>query len=470
MFQKTAEHLPVEIWDKIAREMSIQDRLGVSASSSFLNNATSSPSLWGDVELNKKKVQEEGIMAIFKTKFRRFKKLNLSYCQKREYAALFEYMASEEVLHIEELDGRMKWAEDQSQLQKIPPMTMGKALARLKKVCLDECFLTVQQWTCFLQEICRSNPTSVEDLDLSGAVGTIRSVPPIIVGKALASVKKLSLQGNILKQDQLEWTLHEMGLKSGVEEIDLSFCDIRHVPARLLGKALKHVKIIRMSETQATEEQWTRIFEATESAEEIDLSRTMLTHVDPEVVGHALASFKRIYLSMAWLTIESWIEVFKSIESAKVTSVEYMDLSNTDFDENGSGPLDYIREVPGELMGRALARVKKVDLQGTKCTDDQYLGVLKAMDGDEACNLIDLSASDDLRHVPAQYCRALAKLKKIDLGGSKLSREQWTTLLNEILATPPGLVEDVILDFSNWDEAPAELLNQVEEHLGIMMY
>jgi len=480
MFEKTVHHLPIEIWDRIARDLTVPDRLRLSECSQFLNSAVSNPSLWADVSLNKKKVKEQGIMAIFNTKFRKFKKLNLSFCKQGDYTALFEYMASEVLLHIEEIEGGMKWSENQTAVQNVDPRVMGKALARLKKVSLDEVFLTTQQWREFFQEISRSSQTSVEDLDLSCAVGTIRSVPAATMGKALAKVKKVNLQGNILDQDQMEWTMHEMSQQSNVEDIDLSHSDIKKLPPNLVGKALQNVQVLRLAETQATEEQWKSIFRCRRTraeiegtyrlGEEVDLRGTRLTHVDPDLVAEGVTSFTKAYLSRAWMTPDTWNQVLSSIHSSNTTPLQHVDLSNTDFDENGEGPLEYIREIPGDLLGKAVAKIQKVEAEGTQLADDQYIGLLKALSDRKNCKLTDLSLSGDLRRVPPEFCKYLANLSRVDLGGSKLSKDQWVCFLTEMLATPPGNIQDVVLDFSNWEEADTQLLNQVEEHLGIMMY
>ena len=63
--------LSIEIWEMILMKLPVKDRLKMSLVSRRMNRILINPYLWNDVEnLNEEKIQEEGIIAVFQTRFK----------------------------------------------------------------------------------------------------------------------------------------------------------------------------------------------------------------------------------------------------------------------------------------------------------------------------------------------------------------------------------------------------------------
>ena len=71
--------LPPEIWEKIFNKLGIKDLGNISLTSTHINKILTNPDLWSKVILNREKINEEGIMAVFMTKFKKLKKFNLQW-------------------------------------------------------------------------------------------------------------------------------------------------------------------------------------------------------------------------------------------------------------------------------------------------------------------------------------------------------------------------------------------------------
>ena len=70
------EILPAEVWEMIAKNLSIKDCLNLSLASYHMNRILSeNPTIWSQANLSKELIRQEGIMKVFQTKFRMFKSI-----------------------------------------------------------------------------------------------------------------------------------------------------------------------------------------------------------------------------------------------------------------------------------------------------------------------------------------------------------------------------------------------------------
>ena len=172
------EILPAEVWEMIAKNLSIKDCLNLSLASYHMNRILSeNPTIWSQANLSKELIRQEGIMKVFQTKFRMFKRLNLSFCRPDDCTSLFRHVLAASPLYIEQIafadfDDKFVFYDFcyddfiAANLSQVPPTLLGQALARIKKINMEKAKLSTEQWSELFSTISTSSPTSVEDVDL----------------------------------------------------------------------------------------------------------------------------------------------------------------------------------------------------------------------------------------------------------------------------------------------------------------
>ena len=167
--------------------------------------------MWENVKLSKRKIAKEGIMAVFKTKFRRFKILKLSLVHRKDRVDLFKYLSSlinSDSFHIEQV------VVDDDMYHEIPTDLLAYVLAHTKIIDLGtlrdhdpEGEATAKT----IEMIAKIKPTVIEYLNLDCKDNFEDSTPlqPTVIGEALYCVNKtLIMPGNDRSIDS--WSSEQM--------------------------------------------------------------------------------------------------------------------------------------------------------------------------------------------------------------------------------------------------------------------
>ena len=102
-----------------------------------------------------------------------------------------------------------------------------------------------------------------------------------------------------------------------------------------------------------------------------------LSAIPAEAFGKAMAKIKDISVRYCDLTTEQYTSVFTELKRATPTIVERLELSR------GPSFDDELMEVDAVLMGKALSRVKTVDVSGAKLTGEQYVKIVEESSAEE---------------------------------------------------------------------------------------
>jgi len=240
--------LPNEVWDNIGRRVSQKDMLNLCLVSQRCNTIFSNPDLWRNATLNRSKMEQEGVMAIFSTKFRKVKALELYGLSTEEYKALFEHMLT--FNDIAEVD--LEYAN----LQEVPPDITGHALAKVKIINLRDVRMTTLQWNWYFLQLTSQHTASTEDINLSNC--ELKAVSPQAMGKALSRIQKLNLSSSVLTADHWSWLFTEMWNAPDLKvlHLDLSYTGMDLLQAAAIGPALRRVKSINLSYAFLSTPQW----------------------------------------------------------------------------------------------------------------------------------------------------------------------------------------------------------------------
>ena len=177
---------PIEVWEMILGHLPLPDLCRMSLVSTDLNKVVANPAFWSSVVLNSQKQDEDGVMAVFLTRFRRVRSLKLSHCTSAELDSLFDHITTTDKLHLEELD--LSYAD----LREVPAAATGLALSRLRQLHLRYTEMTCVHWTNLFSSIRSSRPrVVVQYLDISNT--DMRSVSPEVLTQGLVSVPKINL-------------------------------------------------------------------------------------------------------------------------------------------------------------------------------------------------------------------------------------------------------------------------------------
>merc|ERR1719186_1130247 len=145
--------------------------------------------------------------------------------------------------------------------------------------------------------------------------------------------------------------------------------------------------------------------------EQVDLSNNDMDRVPAEELAKGVSHLKAVNLKRTWLT---------TIQSSKVLEASI----SADFLEKVNLASVDLSRVPASLLARAVCRPQRVDLAGTRLTEQQSTAMLEA--SLTSNTLVEVSlASVDLSRVPASLlAKAVCRLQRVDLAGTRLTAQQ----------------------------------------------
>ena len=278
----------------------------------------------------------------------------------------------------------------------------------------------------------------LESLDLTGL--NLSQVPSDLLSPALHRLRKAFLGFTKLTADQ---TVHFFthchdNLRPRSEELCLKAINLSPVPATILAPVLARLTTANLSFTELTVEQVTLLLglvvrRGGESRlANLDLFSVDLSAVCPVLLAQAVASLTVASLS----NTEMRLEQAHAICDHVLKSNTLRDL-NIDFAE--------LFSVPAETVGSAMTRLEKVSLACTVLGEEQVLALATAMAQPTSkirhLDLLDLQLSS---LSPTLLVSAAVRLSKVNLSGSKLTREQVDCLMEGLDLT---VMRDLNLDY-----------------------
>merc|ERR1719319_973476 len=185
----------------------------------------------------------------------------------------------------------------------------------------------------------------------------------------------------------------------------------------------------------------------------LNLSENILSEIPAPLLASAVAKLHTIILDSAILGTDHLTAILTA--SLSSNTLQVIDLHNLN-----------IESVPAALLGQALSRFKKINLEDVSQKSYQMTAFLTT-------SLISTTLQDlnlygiDLSHVPGPVlAQAIIRLKIINLGHTDLTTDQLTHLFTAILTS--GTLSSLILRFNSLSGVAAPLLGQAASRLSIL--
>jgi len=270
--------------------------------------------------------------------------------------------------------------------------------------------------------------------------------------KRFAKVSKIELSGMLFTNEELLANLNAIALSS-VEDLHLGDVDIAQVPTEKLAHVVSRLCKINLDYAKLTNEQCLAVLDACASSTtlvNVSLYNVDLQKVPAELLARAVNNLHEINLSGTFLTTEQSIAVSKACVSS--TTLVNVSLASSD-----------LKQVPAQLLAKAVKHLEKIDFEYTNLTNEQCIAVLEACVS--STTMLNLSLYNiDLHKVPPELLAQAAKhLKEIDLAYTNLTNEQCIALLNACISSTT--LVNVNLQRIDLQDVPAELLAQAVIHL-----
>merc|ERR1719509_374830 len=185
----------------------------------------------------------------------------------------------------------------------------------------------------------------------------------------------------------------------------------------------------------------------------LNLSENILSEIPAPLLASAVAKLHTVMLDSAILGTDHLAAILTA--SLSSNTLQVIDLHNLN-----------IESVPAALLGQALSRFKKINLEDVSQKSYQMTAFLTT-------SLISTTLQDlnlygiDLSHVPGPVlAQAIIRLKIINLGHTDLTTDQLTHLFTAILTS--RTLSSLILRFNSLSGVAAPLLGQAASRLIIL--
>ena len=151
--------------------------------------------------------------------------------------------------------------------------------------------------------------------------------------------------------------------------------------------------------------------------------------VEPDLLASAVCQLTEVNLSGSALSVQQIEAVLGEINAARLERLEVLSLGNTDMSEVDSSPL-----------GRALCRVRKVQIWSTKLNRHQLREICQIIykTKDRRLQQLDLEGNDVHQVFPETLGLAVCSLKSVDLHNCKVTLDQVNFIFNQLAELPPA--------------------------------
>lgn len=327
-------------------------------------------SLWSDVDLSKKKIGEEGIMAVFETKFREVEKLCLGNISEEEYRPLFQHLARNRPFFIQYLN------LTRVSLTEVTLKNLSKVLIKVKKITLCAIEMTTTRWSSLFTHISKATPMAVETLELKN-IHFKKTISGILIGEALARVKYVKLHRIHLDErylDMQQWKGVFQGIVAAtirvVEKMTLTmpWTNLNYPP--VMFEALSLIKCLVLPESIYNFRALFREMNRSRVVKSLTLSTADLSHHTPDPnMAPALAHLDHLKLYCCELDISRWEDLFEEMANADMKEIE-LTKPKTKSDGNFSG-------VDAIVLGKGLSSVTRVKLEDCDFTKSQWKSLFR---------------------------------------------------------------------------------------------
>jgi len=242
----------------------------------------------------------------------------------------------------------------------VNPELLAKAVCQMEEVELSDTDMSTIQCEMIFLESAKTSSKLVK-LNIEG---NDLSLVSEIMGKAICKMKEVNLRRTSLTPQQCEEIFVECAKNSSkLAKLDIEDNDLSLVSPEIMGKAICKMEEVTMRDTHLTTQQCEMIF--SESAKnssklaKLDISYNDIFMVNPDVLAKVTCQMEEVNMRCTGLTSQQCEEIF--LECAKISSklvkldIEFNDLSL----------------ISPEIMGKAICKMKEVDLRSTGLTTRQ---------------------------------------------------------------------------------------------------
>jgi len=336
---------------------------------------------------------------------------------------------------------------------------LAEVVVSLADVCLCNTRLTPNQVQSIFQKIANCEDLKLTKLNISD--NDFSSVPADVLGEAISRLESVDLTETHLTPDQAQSIFDKIANYENLKltELDIPFNNLSLVPWWWLVEAISRLKHIHLDCTDLTSYQVQSIFHKIEICENLKLTQLGISYNDlssvpADVLAEAISRLEYICLFSTELTPDQTQSIFHKI--ANCENLKLTDLGIADND---------LSSVPADVLVKAISRLEIVDLKETHLTPYHSLLLIHKIAICESLKLTELIIRDnDLSSVPADVLgEAISRLKKVDLQNSQLVRAQIIAILTLLAERTSTTLRYVNLLDNDVSSVPRELLERAKD-------
>ena len=256
-------------------------------------------------------------------------------------------------------------------LSSVPAYILVKTIEKLNKIVMKQTKLTEPQMTAILHKFVKKRTfrakvvDDVYDLSSDQVLGLVSGD---LLARALSLLRHVRLPREF-SSDQVISILKRITEKKFTEEIVFE-CDLASVSSDLLSRAVINMKTIGFQqEARLSSDQAKALFDTMTGSSKLRsftpyIQHADLTSVDPMVLSEVLVKLNRVCLKSTLLTSEQLQVFFLKIAETKNSKLKTLIIIGID-----------LSSIPGELLSKALLRLRYVILRKSSLTPEQVYGV-----------------------------------------------------------------------------------------------
>ena len=271
----------------------------------------------------------------------------------------------------------------------------------------------------------------VQMLDLTSC--DVTPVGPSILSQALRRLEGLRLLSTLITSDQMTWLFRSMTESSRLKMLSISLKSLdctMGVKAELVGSALaslSHLNIHelnRMFVPTQIREIFSKMGEKSSKVDKLSLQTADLSYVPPQSVARALTRLKQLSLGLVSLTTEQATEFCRQLKD-KESRLEELEVNTKK---------SSLHEVSSAgVLARGLACLKSLSLSFTCLRVDQMQELFAALAKDDSqVTHLSMSSNPLIGLNPAVLASAIPNLTSLTLRSCNISEEQGEAVMEAI--------------------------------------
>lgn len=471
--------LPQEILINILSYLTTRDLCETLVVSSGFYSLASYPLLWARTPINTIKVRCEGISPLLKLpRFSKIVVLDLSYTGFRDTVATTissvagclvatekdNSICSKYLIELFELIPKHPSLRElnmkkQDLCQVSPVHLIAEAVKGLIKVNLEFTRLTSLQSTVILSSSLSSS--TLEDLNL--AQNDLSKVLPELVAQAATRLKKINLGETWLTTEHCVFLLTQTISSANLTDLRLSRVDLAEVPASLLGEAVQRLEKVDLEATNlVTSELLLAVLRSVNASTTLrclslfihcKVQQSRLVYQDVPPEVLAQAVSRLHKANLAFNKLSN-----DQCKAILTQSLKTLTLTNINLQDIN------LSKISPDLLAPAIARLRKVDLSSTKLTKEQCKALLNKCATSTTLKNMRLGMNNNISVVdPDTLARAVCRLDNVDICNNSLTTDQCTALLQQMVTSPTLQVVNLKLNLLS--DVPVHLLAEALSRL-----